>query len=250
MVYDNRTWYKLIKKDNQGLERVAVQIDTNTNESQIMKVNEEDMNNLRLIAKRVQLEYSDSGQQQSGSYFPRESPNSYTANPTVHSNPAPENTSCKKPKIQVKKREDTPKRGYMGRTIRELINHYGARQNDGSRVYHSQAYTFVELSQSNNTSLLVYRSGADIAKSRNDPVVRIDNYHSENNPGTIKAWKISPQEKSIFIEMANSLNSGEKLPPINSDPTELRAALGSLSPLQSSPKRQSNSQRKSRELEL
>ncbi|MDZ8264276.1 DUF3854 domain-containing protein, partial [Nostoc sp. ChiQUE01b] len=78
--HTGRSSIKLIKEDNQGLERVAVQIDTNTNETQIVKVNEEDMNNLRLIAKRVQLESAKSGQQQFSSYTSPESPNKHNTN--------------------------------------------------------------------------------------------------------------------------------------------------------------------------
>ncbi|MBD6620481.1 DUF3854 domain-containing protein [Komarekiella sp. 'clone 1'] len=233
---------KLIKKDNQGLERVAVQIDRNTNETQIMKVNEEDMNNLRLIAKRVQLEYSDSVQQQFSSYTSPESTNKYNTNSSVNNDFA----STSKPKSQAKEKEHNQNRGYMGRTIKELMSQYGTTQNDGSRIYHSQAYTFV----TNNTSLMVYRRSTNSLKKSKDLIVKIDNYQNETMSGKIRVWEISPSEKSIFIEMANSLNSGKKLPPINSSATELNAALGCLSPLQSSPKRQSSNQRKSRDIEL
>jgi hypothetical protein len=241
---------KLIKKDNHQLERVAVLIDTATNSVGIMKLSEDDINNLRLIAKRIQLEYSSSHQQQSNSYTSREHPSNSTTNPTISSYSVPESTSSKKPQTQVNPREDTPKRGYMGRALKSLIKQYGTTQPDGSKAYQSEAYTFVEISQNQIDSLLLYHRN-----KHSEPIVIIENYQSENNSGTIKAWKISPAEKSDFIQLANKLNKGEQLPPSNSDPTEIRAVLGSFSPLAShrdyhSPKRRSTNHQKSCDIEF
>ncbi|MCC5604708.1 DUF3854 domain-containing protein [Nostoc favosum] len=60
---------KLIKKDKSELERVAIEINPASNSVKIMKLSESDLNNLRLIAKRVHLEYSERIQQgESDSY--------------------------------------------------------------------------------------------------------------------------------------------------------------------------------------
>ncbi|BBD62883.1 hypothetical protein NIES2109_57330 (plasmid) [Nostoc sp. HK-01] len=51
---------KLFKRENDGLEREAVKINSTTNEALIMNIGQQDIENLKLIAKRVQLEYSPS----------------------------------------------------------------------------------------------------------------------------------------------------------------------------------------------
>lgn len=228
---------KLIKKETGDIERVAVQIDATTNEAQILKLSEGDINNLRLIAKRVQLEYSNSNQQQSSSYTSPEYINEYNANPSADKH----SVSTPKPKFQTKEKEHKQSRGYMGRAINELMNQYGATQNDGSRIYHSQAYTFV----TNSTSLMVYRRDNDSLKESKNLIVKIDNYQNEHMSGNIKVWKISPNEKAAFIELAKSLNEGEKLPPINANPNLIKSRLGEFSPYQlSSTHSRSNRQKR------
>ncbi|MBD2254735.1 DUF3854 domain-containing protein [Nostoc parmelioides] len=49
---------KLSKKESDGLYREAVRINLSTNEALVMRIGGQDLENLRLIAKRVQLEYS------------------------------------------------------------------------------------------------------------------------------------------------------------------------------------------------
>jgi hypothetical protein len=49
---------KLSKKESDGLYREAVRINLSTNEAPVMRMGGQDLENLRLIAKRVQLEYS------------------------------------------------------------------------------------------------------------------------------------------------------------------------------------------------
>jgi hypothetical protein len=54
------SFVKLFKKENEGLDREAVKINLTTNEALIMNIGQQDLENLKLIAKRVQLEYSPS----------------------------------------------------------------------------------------------------------------------------------------------------------------------------------------------
>ncbi|BAT56753.1 hypothetical protein NOS3756_57650 (plasmid) [Nostoc sp. NIES-3756] len=49
---------KLSKKESDGLYREAFRINLSTNEAPVMRMGGQDLENLRLIAKRVQLEYS------------------------------------------------------------------------------------------------------------------------------------------------------------------------------------------------
>jgi hypothetical protein len=51
------SFVKLFKKENDGLDREAVKINLTTNEALIMNIGQQDLENLKLIAKRVQLEY-------------------------------------------------------------------------------------------------------------------------------------------------------------------------------------------------
>lgn len=241
-----KSFIKLTKKDQNDLERIAVQIDTTTNEAQIMKLSEDDINNLRLIAKKVQLEYSSSNQQQPSSYTSSEYINEYNPNPSANKY----FVSTPKPKFQTKEKEHKQSREYMGRAINELMNQYGTTQNDGSRIYHSQAYTFV----TNSTSLMVFRRDNNSLEKSKDLIVKIDNYQNEHMSEKIKVWEISPDEKAAFIELAKSLDEGERLPPMNASPAVLKSRLGKLSPdqLSSNPSPPNRQKRphKSRDIEL
>ncbi|RCJ19075.1 hypothetical protein A6770_32360 [Nostoc minutum NIES-26] len=54
------SFVKLFKKESDDLDREAVKINLTTNEVQVMRIGQQDIGNIRLIAKRVQLEYSQS----------------------------------------------------------------------------------------------------------------------------------------------------------------------------------------------
>ncbi|MCC5600589.1 DUF3854 domain-containing protein [Nostoc favosum] len=57
------SFVKLFKKEKDGLDRQAVKINLKTNEATIMQLSQQDIENLRLIAKRIQLEYSHQDQE-------------------------------------------------------------------------------------------------------------------------------------------------------------------------------------------
>jgi hypothetical protein len=227
---------KLFKKESDGLYKEAVRINLSTSVAPIMRIGREDIENMRLIAKRVQLEYS-----------PHKSPTATHQEISSSVQSTPNHQGMNSDSFAQSREDNENKRGYMGLAIKALINQYGTVQPDGSKAYNSQAYTLVETNNLNNNSLLVYRNDG----KQNQPVVRIDNYQNESNPGTLKAWNIYPTEKAGFIQIAENLKKGQQLPSI-SDP-QLNAVLGNLSPkgaTQYRPQQKRNNKSKSNDIEL
>ncbi|MBD2498344.1 DUF3854 domain-containing protein [Nostoc sp. FACHB-280] len=106
---------RLIKKENDGLDREAIKINLRTKEAAVMKVSQQDIENLRLIAKRIQLEYSHQ-EQEIPNYIPSPSGQNAavkTTPPHVNANakysPAnPEAQENKRPPLRQNSKSSSP----------------------------------------------------------------------------------------------------------------------------------------------
>ncbi|BBD63416.1 hypothetical protein NIES2109_62660 (plasmid) [Nostoc sp. HK-01] len=92
---------RLIKKENDGLDREAVKINLKTKQAAVMKVSQQDIENLRLIAKRIQLEYSHQ-EQEAPDYIPSPS----GQNVAVKTTPPHVTTNAKYPPVNPEAQEN------------------------------------------------------------------------------------------------------------------------------------------------
>ncbi|MBD2472167.1 DUF3854 domain-containing protein [Nostoc sp. FACHB-145] len=92
---------RLIKKENDGLDREAVKINLRTKEVAVMKLSQQDIENLRLIAKRIQLEYSHQ-EQEALNYIPSPS----HQNVAVKTTPPHVTTNAKYPPVNPEAQEN------------------------------------------------------------------------------------------------------------------------------------------------